>query len=151
VLGITPATGSTRGGIRVTITGAGFTGKTDGDVTFDGLRATVVTVASDNSLSCNTPAHAAGAVDVVVTGCGTLTDGFTYTPANAITSVEPNIGPSTGGVTVTIRGYGFTGKVAADVTFDGVAVGDLVVVSDTEMTCVPAPHAAGAVDVAVRE
>lgn len=148
---ISPATGSTAGGIRVTLTGNGFTGKTDGDVLFDGLRATVVTVVNDYTLTCNTPAHAAGAVDVVVTGCGTLASGYTYTPANGIESVTPNTGPSTGGVTVTIRGFGFTGKVAADVTFDGVAVTELTVVSDTEMTCVPAPHAAGRVDVAVRE
>src|SRR4029077_16747530 len=45
--------------------------------------ATGVTVVSSTSITATTPAHAAGAVDVVVTNTdaqgGTLTGGFTYT------------------------------------------------------------------------
>jgi hypothetical protein len=50
-------------------------------VTFGGTTATAIVVVSDTRITCNVPAHAAGAVNVVVTapgGAGTLTNGVTY-------------------------------------------------------------------------
>jgi hypothetical protein len=51
-------------------------------VTFDGTSATSITVLSSTSITANTPAHPAGAVNVVVTNTdgqsGTLSSGFTY-------------------------------------------------------------------------
>ena len=65
VSGISPASGTTAGGTPVTITGTGFlAGAT---VTIGGTAATGVTVASSTSITATTPAHAAGAVNVVVT------------------------------------------------------------------------------------
>lgn len=77
---VSPAGGSTAGGDSVTITGSGFTeGCT---VTFDGTPATSVVVVDANTITCDTPAHAAGLVDVVVANedavSGTITDGFAY-------------------------------------------------------------------------
>lgn len=80
IAGISPASGPAAGGTRVTITGTGFTMGTT--VTIGGGAATSVDVDSDTQLKCTTPAHAAGAVNVVVTTAGgtdTLTGGFTYT------------------------------------------------------------------------
>lgn len=77
---ITPATGAAAGGTSVTINGDDFTGATG--VTFGGVAATGFTLVSDDQITCTTPAHAAGPVDVVVVdpdGNGTLTAGFTYT------------------------------------------------------------------------
>lgn len=80
VSSITPPSGSTAGGTAVTITGTGFVATPT--VTFGGSAATSVVFVSSTSLTCVTPAHAAGAVDVVVTNpdaqAGTLTNGFTY-------------------------------------------------------------------------
>ncbi|MFA4861219.1 glycine-rich domain-containing protein [Methanoregula sp.] len=76
---ISPATGLFVGGTSVTITGTGFTGATA--VTFGGTAATSFTVASGTSITAVTPAHAVGAVDVVVTAPGgsvTGTGAFTY-------------------------------------------------------------------------
>lgn len=78
ITGINPNTGAVAGGTAVTITGTGFTEATG--VTFDGIRATSVVV-TPTSITCVTPPHAAGAVNVVVldpTGNGTSVGGFTY-------------------------------------------------------------------------
>lgn len=61
---ITPTTGPAAGGTGVTITGASFAGTTG--VTFGGTAATGVIVNGPGSVSCLTPAHAAGAVPVVL-------------------------------------------------------------------------------------
>jgi hypothetical protein len=74
---IVPNSGSQDGGTSVVINGLNFTGA---NVTFDGTAATC-TVDSDIKLTCTTPAHDPGAVDVVVTnsnGSKTSTGGFTY-------------------------------------------------------------------------
>ena len=62
----------------MTITGTGFASGATRDL---GLPATDVTVVSDSSIVATTPAHAAGAADVVVTNpdgqSGTLASGYT--------------------------------------------------------------------------
>lgn len=65
VVSVDPGTGGILGFDPVTINGSGFL---DGaTVTFDGDDATDVVVVSSTEITCVTPAHAAGAVDVVVT------------------------------------------------------------------------------------
>jgi hypothetical protein len=78
ISGINPNAGTTAGGTGVTITGAGFTAPAT--VTFGGTAATGVTVASSTTIQATTPAHAAGAVDVVVTGTASavLPGGYLY-------------------------------------------------------------------------
>ncbi len=63
VSGVTPNTGSTLGNDFVTVTGSGFVvGIT---VTFGGNSCTSVNVVNSTSLTCTTPAHAFGVVDIV--------------------------------------------------------------------------------------
>jgi Glycosyl hydrolases family 16/IPT/TIG domain len=81
VSAISPNTGTANGATAVTITGTGFlSGAT---VTIGGTAATGVTVVSSTSITAKTPAHAAGAADVVVKNTnnqtGTLSSGYTYT------------------------------------------------------------------------
>ena len=83
-------------------------------VAFDGFPCTNVVRVDDNVITCTTPAHAAGSVDVVVTGAdgqlSTLVDGYTYqNPLPEVTSITPNRGPAAGGTTVTIDGANFGG------------------------------------------
>lgn len=76
---VSPATGGAAGGTSVTITGTNFWNITG--VTFGGTAATNVRRTSTTTLTCTAPAHAAGAVNVVVTnsgGSGTKTNGYTY-------------------------------------------------------------------------
>lgn len=80
-ISIAPNTGPAAGGTPFSIRGTGFlTGAT---VTIGGNPATGVVVENTNLIIGVTPAHAAGAVDVVVTNPGgatsTLVAAFTYT------------------------------------------------------------------------
>ncbi|HEO70514.1 MAG TPA: hypothetical protein ENN80_04570, partial [Candidatus Hydrogenedentes bacterium] len=88
---VTPPAGHVSGGEEVIIEGAGFVGFGTTTVTFDGIPATEVHVITAGygqcALSCVTPAHALGVVDVVVTNpdttSATLEDGFTYSDLEA--------------------------------------------------------------------
>ncbi|HVN32596.1 MAG TPA: IPT/TIG domain-containing protein [Thermoanaerobaculaceae bacterium] len=77
---VTPNNGPAAGGTSVTITGTNF--QAGAAVTFGGVGATVTNVTS-TTITCTTPAGAAGAVNVVVTNpdaqSATLVSGFTYT------------------------------------------------------------------------
>jgi hypothetical protein len=150
VTSIAPTNGTTAGGSSVTITGAGFlTGAT---VSLGGAAATNVNVVSATSITATTPAHAAGAVSVVVTNtdaqAGTLPNGYTYgNPAPTVTSITPNTGTANGGTSVTITGTGFL--TGATVSLGGTAATGITVVSATSITATTPAHAAGAVTVTV--
>ncbi|WP_198009973.1 IPT/TIG domain-containing protein [Legionella tunisiensis] len=76
---INPTSGTASGGTGFTLTGTGLTGATS--VTFDGIAATSVTVVNSTTVTGVTPAHTAGAVDVVINtpaGGATLANGYTY-------------------------------------------------------------------------
>ena len=76
---VSPFSGPASGGTGVTLTGTGFTGATG--VTFGGTAATSVNVVGSTTVTAVTPAHATGAVDVVITtpsDSATKTNGYTY-------------------------------------------------------------------------
>src|SRR5207244_13161604 len=80
ITGVAPTNGSTTGGTVITITGTNLApGAT---VTLGGTDVPAVTVVSATTITATTPAHAAGAVNVVVTNPDrqsvTLVNGFTY-------------------------------------------------------------------------
>lgn len=80
ITSINPVSGTIAGGTSVEITGKYFISGTQ--VEFDGTPATSIVINSSTSITCNTPAHAVGAVDVVVTynaETDTLAGGYTYT------------------------------------------------------------------------
>jgi hypothetical protein len=76
---VNPSTGTAAGGTAVSIVGEGLTGSTG--VTFGGTAGTAFSVVSDSQLNVTTPAHTAGAVNVVVAnprGNVTVANGFTF-------------------------------------------------------------------------
>lgn len=82
---IDPVSGGTAGGTTVTITGYNLD-LSDVVIKFDGTEATNITNQTKTSLQCDTPAHAAESIDVVVengegtwTGRSTLSSGYEYT------------------------------------------------------------------------
>lgn len=149
LISLTPATGPTTGGTRVTLAGTLFI--TGANVTFGGIPAEQVTVLNDTTIEALTPAHAPGAVDVVLTsgtGDSTLAGAYTYEAvAPTLTSVAPASGTTEGGTTVALTGTDFA--PTATVKVDGVDATSVVVVSSTLITAVTPAHAPGAVNVDV--
>jgi IPT/TIG domain len=80
VTSVSPNSGPTGGGTRVTLSGMNFA--SGATVTFGGAAATSVVVVSATQISADTPPHRSGSVNVVVTNPGgqhgTLASGFTY-------------------------------------------------------------------------
>jgi hypothetical protein len=85
---IDPVEGTSNGGTLVTLYGEGFTGTTS--ITFGGSSATSITVVNDGEMTCITPAHAVGLVDVEVTtpvSSDLLSLAYTFLPPSRITQV----------------------------------------------------------------
>jgi hypothetical protein len=145
-----PRAGTTLGGNRVTIVGAGFSGATG--VSFGAVAATSFTVESDQEILAVSPAESAGSVDVSVTGpSGTSpvdpADVYGYSlKVPVVTSVAPDLGPSSGGTTVTISGKQFQHASAVD--FGAVPAASYSVTNSKTIVAV-APPGTGTVDVTV--
>jgi hypothetical protein len=138
--------GPIAGGTSVTVTGTGFTAAS---VTIAGTAVTP-TVISDTSMTIVSPAHAIGVFDIFVTNllgtsASTAYDMFWYIAPATVTAISPNYGTIAGGTSITVTGTGFTN---ASVTIGGTAVTPTIL-SDTSMTVVSPPHAAGVSDVLV--
>ncbi|HUK76517.1 MAG TPA: IPT/TIG domain-containing protein [Thermoleophilia bacterium] len=159
ITALSPTSGPMAGGTSVTITGTHLADASA--VTFGGLPGTI-TADSATQITATSPAYTAlvnanTTIFVMVqTAAGTtvpsMFNQYTFTipttasGAPAVTGVSPNEGPAAGGTAVTITGTGFTGATAVNFA-DGVAT-SVIVVSDTEITCV-APAGAGTIDVTV--
>ena len=151
ITSVQPRAGSTQGGKTVTIKGARL-GKAK-QVLFGGEAGTALHVTSATSLKVVTPARAVGTVDVrVVTAYGSsrivAADKFSYVAAPAVTSVNPNTGPTAGGNTVTIDGTDLA--LANAVWFGGTRAANLHVISSSELTVSAPANDAGRVHVRVR-
>jgi len=149
---VQPVSGSTAGGNSVVITGSSFTGATA--VSFGGTAATSFTVNSDTQITAVAPAHAAGAVNVLVTtdgGTATATNAYTYIAAPTVTALAPTSGPAGGGNSVVITGTNFGGGdmgATTTVAFGATPATSATVNSNTQITAV-APPGTGAVNVRV--
>jgi PKD repeat protein len=148
VTAISPVSGPTTAGTRVTLTGNGFTGATA--VMFGTTAGTSMTVNSSTRITVTAPAHAAGAVYVTVTTPGgTSATGtanrYTYMARPNVTAISPSSGPAAGGTRVTLTGNGFTGATA--VRFGTTAATSMTVNSSTRITVTAPAHAAGIVDI----
>lgn len=103
---INPSSGTASGGTGVTLTGTGLLGATA--VTFGGISATSINIVNSTTITAVTPAHAIGAVDVVIdtpVGGATLVNGYTY----LTTAVGQ---PSGGGIIACLNG-GLNNLIAA--------------------------------------
>jgi plastocyanin len=150
---VSPAAGPTTGGLAITLTGTGFAA--GAAVSIGGVAASSVAVGSATSITATTPAHAAGAADIVVTNpdgqSGRLAGGFNYeVPVSApptVASVGPDSGPVAGGTNVMITGTGFT--QGATVAFGTTPATSVNVASATSITATAPAGSAGRVDLVV--
>ncbi len=152
VTGLNTTSGTSAGGTLLILTGTGFSDATQ--VNLGGTAISNFTIDSDTQISLLTPATYAGIYDVSVTtpeGTSATTSSTQFTvsaaAAPSVTSLGTTSGTTGGGTTVTINGSGFTN--ATDVTFGGVDAASFDVVSDSVITAVSPPGAAGTVDVKV--
>jgi PKD repeat protein len=149
---IAPTTGPITGSTAVMITGTNLLGATA--VTFGGTAATGVSVVNATSITATTPAHTAGAVDVVITtpnGTATGTGAYTYGAVPTFTSITPNSGTPLGGTSVAIAGGNLIGANAGgiyNVTIGG-SLATLITVNATSITATTPAHASGAVNVVI--
>jgi len=144
VNGVSPIDGAASGGTTVTITGTNLSNATAVD--FGTTAATAFDVVSATQITATSPAGT-GVVDVTVTTAGgtspmSAADHYSYVPA--VTSVNADIGPASGGTDVTIGGFGFTRAMAVD--FGTAAATNVTYVSATQITAT-SPAGAGVVDV----
>lgn len=129
-----PNSGPLTGGTNIIVKGTGFTGTTG--VKIGTVTATDFSLISDTQLAVTVPAAAAaGSLLIEVTnGTGPNTTGGTFKYVGpTIKSVSPGWGLVNTGAVVAITGTGFTGAVAADVEFGGVAASQIFVISDTQI------------------
>ena len=149
ITSVTPAIGPSTGGGAVKVTGQLF--QPGATVTFGGVAASNTTVVNGMQLTTTVPAHALGAVDLMVTNPdtqhGTLTTGFEYVAAPSVSAVTPARGRQAGYNAVTITGTGF--RADLDVKFGGSAMPSFSLVNDTTITASTPAHAPGVVDVVV--
>ncbi|MEQ1892209.1 MAG: IPT/TIG domain-containing protein, partial [Planctomycetota bacterium] len=150
VVGVTPATGSARGGLRVQLSGSAFAiGASPPQVFFGGAQASDVVRINDTRLDCTTPPGTPGTqVDVRVVGengADTLAAGFRYFSAPSVTAASPGSGSAAGGMEITLSGSSFQRNGAGPNTVLFGSVPALVVtpISDTALRCSVPPGVAG--------
>jgi signal transduction histidine kinase len=121
------------------------------DISFDGVSATNIQTLNSTTATATVPAHAAGTVDVSVTGydgqTATLTNGFTYIPPPSISGISPNSGSMAGGDSVTISGSHFVS--GATVKFGNIEAEDVTFVNSSTLTVVTPPSSGGTKNVIV--
>lgn len=151
IVSLTPTSGPVAGGTSVAITGNRFI--SEAIVKFGGvLEAPGGTFTDEHHINSITPAHAAGAVDVLVENVPGLSDtlvgGFTFLADPFISSVVNDWGNVTGGTAVTINGGNFVN--GATVSFDSIAASGVVFVNSGRLTCFTPANGFGLADVRVR-
>lgn len=153
VVSVTPNQGPLTGGTNVTVTGTNFIDNPATTVTFGGVLATNIIVVDALTITCTTPAGAAGNATVTVTVPGplsaSLTNGFGYfaDPAPSITSSTPAASDIAGGASVTIAGTNFVS--GCSVFFGTVSISGVTFVSSSSLTLTAPAKSAGTYDIKV--
>jgi prepilin-type processing-associated H-X9-DG protein len=147
---VSPNQGPNQGGSTIVISGTNFAGTTQvsfGGTVLSAAQLTINTSASPNTITLVSPAGTTGPASITVTTPGGTSAPASYTYQSAVSSISPKSGPITGGTTVTITGVGFTGATA--VSFGTTPAASFTVNSDTSITAVTPPVAAGPVNIII--
>jgi hypothetical protein len=150
---IVPQTGSMNGGTHVSLHGKDFL---DGVTVHFGDSQGSISTLESSLITLITPAHALGAVDVMVTnpegGVSIYPQGFTYVEtANApqITGISPEMGSTSGGTLVTLEGQNF--EAGATIVFGTFAATNVDVATGGASLTAHTPSAPiGVVDVTLQ-
>jgi peptidoglycan/xylan/chitin deacetylase (PgdA/CDA1 family) len=147
---VSPSSGKTSGGTRVTLTGKGFRGITT--VTFGGVPGTALHVVSSTKLAITSPRHRGGLVAVrVITNHGTspsrIADHYLYVSPPTISSITPTSGPTAGGTRVRISGAHFQHVTA--VLFGSTRGTALRVLTTSKLDITAPAHSSGLIGIRV--
>ncbi|MFE1171758.1 IPT/TIG domain-containing protein [Streptomyces sp. NPDC058773] len=146
ILDVSPSSGPLAGGGTVTVTGRNLTTATS--VLF-GDTAVVPTVLSDSALTAVGPAHAEGAVSLVVVaqgGTDTASGTFAFVDTPTVTGFSPLTGLPAGGTLVDLTGTGLA--TTTGVTFGAVPAA-FAVLSDNRVAAVAPSQSPGAVSISL--
>ncbi|QIH07518.1 MULTISPECIES: autotransporter domain-containing protein [unclassified Pseudomonas] len=139
---VSPNTGTTAGATAVTLSGTNLTGATA--VSFGGTAATGFSVSNASTITATTPAHAAGAVNVMVTtpsGTATLTNAYTYAvPAPTVGPVSATVAANSSSNPITLS---LSGGAATSVAVSTAATHGTATATGTSITYTPAPGYSG--------
>ncbi|MBI3819186.1 MAG: IPT/TIG domain-containing protein [Planctomycetes bacterium] len=148
---VAPVSGTTAGGTAVTITGTNFSGTPL--VVFGDALGTSVNVNSATQITVTSPAHASGAVDIVIINSGgeeaRSAGAFTFSSGTqpSLVSIFPTSGSTSGGEVVTLSGSSFENGAA--VKFGNTQSASVTFVDSTQLTALAPALGAGAHDVIV--
>ena len=150
VTALSPSSGSTGGGTKVTITGKNFGGATG--VKFGLAPATSFELVSAEEITATAPPGGSGTVAVTVTTGGEtsavgLASQYTYGSSPSASGIEPAEGPSAGGTAVKISGSNLAEATA--VKFGETEAQGFTVTSAGSITAI-APAGTGTVGVTVQ-
>ena len=150
ITGLSTNSGSIAGGEEIVIHGTGFQ---DGCyVLFGGLEAQSVVYSSSTALTVTTPAVSAGLVDVAIHNADgqqvTSSGAFTFEGSPVYTALVPVAGNIDGGTTLYITGDNFNSET--QVLIDGSPAASVTYRTSTVLQVTTAAHAAGTVDLVLR-
>jgi hypothetical protein len=151
---VTPAFGPEVGGTLVTVTASAFPSATSAWCRFDrGGAVVAATVASSTAVTCRTPAHAPGTVQVAVSANNadfseSVALLFEFEPWSAVARLVPASGPTSGGTRVTVHGADLQ-LGAARCKFGALVATQATYVTSTMCVCASPAQAAGAVSVEI--
>jgi hypothetical protein len=157
IISAAPSRGDAAGGLRVTVTGTGFTllsgppgeGGDGAACRFAGVQVPA-TIVTSSLLACSAPRLRAGeaALEVSSNGADFTASGAAFVAAHApaVRAVSPTISSTVGGTGVTVLGSGFV--LGASCGFGDVWA-PAEVVSSSKVLCISPTHAAGDVQLQV--
>jgi hypothetical protein len=144
---VTPDSGSSKGGFRVTIQGKNFVPGTV--VRWNGTQL-AVRFAGPDAISITAPSGAAGSISVQVVNPDdknfVLPDAFTYKGLPRVSSLTPDMGSSAGGYTITVYGSNF--DPGCSVLF-GAQYGQTTFINSSALAAIVPGGQSGYVDVSV--
>lgn len=108
---VSPVSGSSLGGLTVSIAGSNFSASPSNPRVKFGDQFAEVLIASETLIVATLPAHSPGVVAVTVTNpdtlAGTLPSAFNYLAAPVLLSVSPDSGSTSGGERIELTGMSF--------------------------------------------
>lgn len=142
IIAVSPERGPSAGGTEILVIGLDFT--VDSDVYLGGSLCENMDFVDDTKIICNTPPNPAGFYDLKIInddGLATLPDAFEYFAPVLLDDIDPDRGPTSGGMPATVTGSGFTANTQVSI---GGQVGlGIEVISDTEIRFLTPPGASG--------